>query len=168
MYRRRPSVLMLATIMTLQSAIGLSQPIAAGPISDIHLDRFVSDPNQTGGTAVVNVGRGTYRLIAGAQDPTNYEINTPYATIVARGAVLEMAMEGVDCERIRLVSGSFRATTLLGQSVSVTEPNTVVTACAQLPIEVLAALAGAVGVAIVASQPHKKPAPPVSPLVSPN
>jgi hypothetical protein len=180
--RARPSVLILATILALGSAISVAQPIGVGPISDVHLDRFISDPNQRGGTLVINAGRGTYRFIADVQDPITYEINTPYATLAMRGAVLEMTMEGVNCERIKLVRGNFQATAFLGQSISVTEhnlpativsgqstlvtePNTVVTACSQVPIDVLTTLAGAA--VIAATQSHKKSVP-INPPISPN
>jgi hypothetical protein len=87
--------------------------------------------------------RGSYRFITGVQDPRNYQINTPYATLGVRGTILEISLEGVEpgtipppdlpeCRnyiKVRLVEGAFIATTTTGRTITVTNPNTVLTVC---------------------------------------
>jgi hypothetical protein len=146
-----------------------STRLSVGPISTIHLDKFVYDPNKRAGSVVVNATRGAYRFITGVQDPRSYEIKTPYATLGVRGTVLEIvipnrvrtgdgnpagpgygdsrevpaplvlkapAADGTPrgCRegsvRVRLVKGAFHATTISGKSVWVTDPDTVLTVCA--------------------------------------
>jgi hypothetical protein len=67
--------------------------LSVGPSSNIHLDKFVYDPNNKGaGKLAINATKGAYRFITGSQDKKNYEINTPYATIGVRGTVLEIVV----------------------------------------------------------------------------
>ena len=154
---RRPSILICAAILALQSVISFAQPIA---ITQVRLDPNVSGPYQSGG--------GAYRYVANPQDPTIYHINTPYAALDLRGSIVEVITEGGNCERIRLIRGSVRVTTMWGQSNVLTEPNTVVTACALVPGELLAmALLGSVGGTALAIRRHHV-SPPINPLVSPN
>ena len=73
--------------------------LSVGPTSIVRLDKFVYDPSKSGGKVVINASRGAYRFVTGVQDPRNYEIKTPYATLGVRGTVVEANMEGVDCEQ---------------------------------------------------------------------
>jgi hypothetical protein len=128
--------------------------LSVGPRSEVRLDKFVYDPNKKTGTVVVRATRGAYRFVTGVQDPRNYEIKTPYATLGVRGTILEVDLEGVDdayaqagadddrrtrggrtdrgCEnyvKVKLVEGAFIARTISGKTVMVTEPDTVLTVC---------------------------------------
>jgi hypothetical protein len=128
--------------------------LSVGPTSVVRLDKFVYDPSKGGGKVVINASRGAYRFITGVQDPRNYEIKTPYATLGVRGTVVEANMEGVDCahperlsperrracaaagpcggggyEKIRLVEGRFYATNRKGETKYVSQPGTVLTVC---------------------------------------
>ncbi len=67
--------------------------LSVGPMSTVRLDKFVYDPNKGNGTVVVNATRGAYRFVTGVQDPRNYEIKTPYATLGVRGTILEVVIE---------------------------------------------------------------------------
>src|SRR6516165_4373849 len=93
------------------------------------------------------IQRSIYQFILNlcvhVQDPRNYEIKTPYAVIGVRGTILEINLEGVEagatplpdhpeCRnyiQVRLVKGAFIATTLSGRTITVTEPNTVLSVC---------------------------------------
>ena len=69
--------------------------LSVGPRSEVRLDKFVYDPNKNTGTVVVRATKGAYRFVTGVQDPRNYEIKTPYATLGVRGTILEVNLEGV-------------------------------------------------------------------------
>jgi hypothetical protein len=69
--------------------------LSVGPKSEVRLDKFVYDPTKNTGTVVVRATRGAYRFVTGVQDPRNYEIKTPYATLGVRGTILEVNLEGV-------------------------------------------------------------------------
>ena len=69
--------------------------LSVGPRSVVRLDKFVYDPNKRTGAVVVHASRGAYRFVTGVQDPRNYEIKTPYATLGVRGTILEVNLEGV-------------------------------------------------------------------------
>jgi hypothetical protein len=58
--------------------------VAIGPSSRIKLDRFVyAGPKQTG-TIVLNVAKGTFRLVVGDANKHSYTIMTPSAAIGIR------------------------------------------------------------------------------------
>ena len=116
--------------------------LSVGPKSEVRLDKFVYNPGRNG-SVVIDTTRGGYRFITSVQDPRNYEIKTPYAVIGVRGTILEINLEGVEagatplpdhpeCRnyiQVRLVQGAFIATTLSGRTITVTEPNTVLSVC---------------------------------------
>ena len=66
--------------------------LSVGPGSNVHLDKFVYDPNKGAGKVAINATKGAYRFITGSQDSKNYEIKTPYATLGVRGTVLEIVI----------------------------------------------------------------------------
>ena len=59
--------------------------LTMGPSSTLKLDRFVyAGPNKSG-TIILNVGKGTFRLIIGDANKRSYTILTPTAAIGIRG-----------------------------------------------------------------------------------
>jgi hypothetical protein len=59
--------------------------VSIGPSSTLKLDRFVyAGPNKSG-TIILNVGKGTFRLIIGDANKRSYTILTPTAAIGIRG-----------------------------------------------------------------------------------
>ena len=58
------------------------------PGSSVKIDKFVFDPNGKQGAVVFNVARGSLRFVTGSQDPTDYQIKTPVATIGVRGTIV--------------------------------------------------------------------------------
>ena len=59
------------------------------PGSSVKIDKFVFDPNGKKGQVVFNVARGSMRFVTGSQDPTDYQIKTPVATIGVRGTIVD-------------------------------------------------------------------------------
>src|SRR6478672_10316724 len=64
--------------------------VSMGAQSDLVFDRFVYNPNRAAGNVVLSTARGALRFVTGAQNPTNYTINTPVASIGVRGTIAEI------------------------------------------------------------------------------
>ena len=63
-----------------------SSNLSVGPKSSVRLDKFVYDPNKSGGTVAIQATRGTFRFVTGSQGKgTNYQIKSPYGTLGVRG-----------------------------------------------------------------------------------
>ena len=63
--------------------------LSIGPLSDVTLDRFVYNPATGAGDVVLSTTKGAFRFITGSQDPTNYKLNTPFASIGVRGTIVD-------------------------------------------------------------------------------
>jgi hypothetical protein len=63
--------------------------LSVGPSSEVTLDTFVYDPATNSGSAVLTATRGALRFVSGTQQPHNYQIRTPVATIGVRGTVVD-------------------------------------------------------------------------------
>jgi hypothetical protein len=61
-----------------------------GPKAELLLDKYVYNPNRGTGQVVVNAVQGSMRFVTGAQNPTNYSIKTPVATLGIRGTVVDL------------------------------------------------------------------------------
>jgi hypothetical protein len=97
--------------------------VSMGARSDLLLDRFVYNPNRGSGSVVMSTTRGALRFVTGAQNPTNYTIKTPVATIGVRGTIAEVhtyTIGGVTYSRITDVEGLLAVTTKSGQSIRLT------------------------------------------------
>jgi len=68
--------------------------MTVGPKAQVTLDRFVFDPNKNVGSLVMSATKGAFRFISGTQEPHNYTINTPVATIGSRGTIASCALIG--------------------------------------------------------------------------
>jgi ferric-dicitrate binding protein FerR (iron transport regulator) len=67
--------------------------LSIGQRSQVTLDRYVYDPGRaSGGGATVSMARGAMRFVSGSQDPRNYEVRTPVATIGVRGTIVDLLM----------------------------------------------------------------------------
>ena len=57
-----------------------------GPNSSVRLNKFIYDPNRSGGKAVLDAAKGSFRFSTGAQGGNrNYQVKTPYGTLGIRG-----------------------------------------------------------------------------------
>jgi hypothetical protein len=63
--------------------------LSVGPSSDVKLDKFIFDPSRSQGSVVLSATRGAFRFVSGTQQPSNYQIRTPVATIGVRGTVVD-------------------------------------------------------------------------------
>jgi hypothetical protein len=63
--------------------------LSVGQSSDVKLDRFIYDPARSSGSVVLSATRGAFRFVSGSQQPSNYQIKTPVATIGVRGTVID-------------------------------------------------------------------------------
>ena len=61
--------------------------LSVGARSEVKLDRFVYNPDRKAGNVVIEASRGAFRFVSGSQNPSNYTIKTPLATIGVRGAI---------------------------------------------------------------------------------
>jgi hypothetical protein len=103
--------------------------VSMGAQSDLVLDRFVYNPNSAAGNVVLSTARGALRFVSGSQNPTNYTINTPVASIGVRGTVAEVytyAASGLIFSRITDVEGLIVVTARSGQVVQLTPGMSVV------------------------------------------
>jgi hypothetical protein len=57
-----------------------------GPNSSVRLNKFIYDPNRSGGKAVLDAAKGSFRFSTGAQGGNrNSQVKTPYGTLGIRG-----------------------------------------------------------------------------------
>jgi FecR protein len=63
--------------------------LSVGQSSDVKLDKFIFDPARSSGSVVLSATRGAFRFVSGTQQPNNYQIRTPVATIGVRGTVVD-------------------------------------------------------------------------------
>ncbi len=97
--------------------------VSMGAQSDLVLDRFVYNPNRAAGNVVLSTARGALRFVTGSQNPTNYTINTPVASIGVRGTIAEIftyAASGLIFTRVTDVEGIVVVTARSGQVVQLT------------------------------------------------
>ena len=63
--------------------------LSIGPRAEITLDRFVFDPDKGTGDVLLSASRGAFRFISGTQNPNNYKVKTPVATLGFRGTIVD-------------------------------------------------------------------------------
>jgi FecR protein/Chaperone of endosialidase len=96
--------------------------LTVGAKSQVVLDKFVYNPNRAPSNVILNAGRGAFRFVSGSQSPTNYQIETPSATIGVRGTIVDLLV-WADRTIIILVEGSVRVTAkATRQSFDLREP----------------------------------------------
>jgi hypothetical protein len=70
--------------------------LSMGPKAELLLDKYVYNPDRGSGQVVVNAVQGSMRFVTGAQNPTNYSIKTPVATLGIRGTVVDLQVNGLE------------------------------------------------------------------------
>ena len=82
--------------------------LSLGPETTVVLDRFVYDPDASGGEFVLSVTKGALRFATGKLNKDAYEIHTPVSTIGIRGTVIDVIVgksrEGV-LTRVSVLEG---------------------------------------------------------------
>ena len=97
--------------------------LSLGPKAELMLDKFVYDPNRGSGQVVVNAVKGSFRFVTGAQNPNNYAIKTPVATLGIRGTVIDLLVQNGQTVVV-LVEGAVSIRTTNGRTYQLTKPGT--------------------------------------------
>jgi hypothetical protein len=100
--------------------------LGVGPKSEVTLSRFVYNPDRKNGQVALEVGRGVFRFVTGSQDPKDYAIKTPIATIGVRGTEFHLLVD-LDLIVVALVHGALQITTTRSRVVVLSQPGTAVT-----------------------------------------
>jgi hypothetical protein len=67
--------------------------LALGAGSRLVLDRFVYDPDQSGGSILLNLTKGAFRFITGVAEKPAYVIRVPSASITVRGTIFDVFVQ---------------------------------------------------------------------------
>jgi hypothetical protein len=106
--------------------------LSVGPISEVHLDKFVYDPTGSSGKVVLQATKGAFRFVTGTQDKRAYEVRTPFGSLGVRGTVVELVIKqclpgqppGSCGVTVKLVEGAASFTTNSGETVDLNSANT--------------------------------------------
>lgn len=85
--------------------------LALGPGSRLLLDKFVYDPDISGGAIVLDLVRGTFRFITGIAAKPAYVIRTPTASITVRGTVFDVYVQASGTAWLLLIEGAVEVCT---------------------------------------------------------
>lgn len=89
--------------------------LALGPGSRLLLDKFVYDPDISGGAIVMNLVKGTFRFITGIAVKPAYVIRTPAASITVRGTIFDVFVESPRETLLLLIEGGVEVCTQSGE-----------------------------------------------------
>lgn len=99
--------------------------LSIGPRSQITLDRYVYEPNQSVGDVAISLATGAMRFISGAQDPHTYQVNTPVAAVGVRGTIVDLIV--LDGRMFGILDEGRTIFTLRnGQTIELDRPGTAV------------------------------------------
>ncbi len=102
--------------------------LSIGPRAELALDRFVFNPRRGAGQVVLSAAQGAFRFITGSQNPNNYTIKTPVATLGIRGTILDFLLSGNPTTgytlTVILVECCALITLPSGQQLNLTTPGT--------------------------------------------
>ena len=96
--------------------------LALGPGSRLLLDKFVYDPDISGGAIVMNLVKGTFRFITGIAVKPAYVIRTPAASITVRGTIFDVYVENANETLLLLIEGGVEVCTQSGKCLVHDEP----------------------------------------------
>lgn len=96
--------------------------LALGPGAKLTLDKFVYDPDKTGGAIVLNMSRGAFRFITGLAKKPSYVIRTPTASITVRGTVFDVYVEDSGAVWMLLHEGAVQVCNDRGQCQVLDDP----------------------------------------------
>lgn len=96
--------------------------VALGPGARLVLDRFVYDPDKSGGAIVLDLVKGGFRFITGVAAKPVYVIRTPTASVTVRGTIFDVYIDIDGTIWLLLIEGSVRASNDSGQHVDLDDP----------------------------------------------
>ena len=96
--------------------------LALGPGSRLLLDKFIYDPDISGGAIVMNLVKGTFRFITGIAVKPAYVIRTPAASITVRGTIFDVYVQNATETWLLLIEGGVEVCTQSGKCLVHDEP----------------------------------------------
>ena len=91
--------------------------LTLGPRSEVVLDKFVYDPNDSTGSMVVSVTTGAFRFVSGKLDSESYQIETPTATMGIRGTEFDVVVEEDGETTVNVNEGEVELSNLAGDAI---------------------------------------------------
>lgn len=85
--------------------------LALGPGSRLLLDKFVYNPDISGGAIVIDLVRGAFRFITGIAAKPAYVIRTPTASITVRGTIFDVFVQASGRAWLLLIEGAVEVCT---------------------------------------------------------
>jgi len=82
--------------------------LALGAGSRLVLDRFVYDPDQSGGSIFLNLTKGAFRFVTGVAQKPAYVIRVPSASITVRGTIFDVFVQDSGQSSLLLHEGGVR------------------------------------------------------------
>jgi len=92
--------------------------VSIGPKAELLLDKYVYNPNRGTGQVAISAVQGSMRFVTGAQNPTNYSIKTPVATLGIRGTIVDLSISAIETF-IGVLEGSLTVRLLNGTEITV-------------------------------------------------
>lgn len=89
--------------------------LALGPGARLLLDRFVYNPDISGGAIVLQLTRGAFRFITGVAAKPAYVIRVPTASITVRGTVFDVYVQPDNVSWLLLIEGAVEVCTENGK-----------------------------------------------------
>lgn len=96
--------------------------LALGPGAKLRLDKFVYDPDLSGGAIVMNLVRGSFRFITGLAAKPAYVIHVPTASITVRGTIFDVYVKPDNTAWLLLIEGAVEVCSSSGKCVVHDEP----------------------------------------------
>jgi hypothetical protein len=96
--------------------------LALGPGSRLLLDKFVYDPDISGGAIVMSLVKGTFRFITGIAVKPAYVIRTPAASITVRGTIFDVYVQNPRETLLLLIEGAVEVCTESGKCLVHDQP----------------------------------------------
>ncbi len=96
--------------------------LALGPGAKLLLDKFIYDPDLSGGAIVMNLVRGSFRFVTGIAAKPAYVIHVPTASITVRGTIFDVYVKPDNSAWLLLIEGAIEVCTSNGKCVVHDEP----------------------------------------------
>jgi FecR-like protein len=96
--------------------------LALGPGAKLLLDKFVYDPDLSGGAIVMNLVRGSFRFVTGVAAKPAYVIHVPTASITVRGTIFDVYVKPDNSAWLLLIEGAVEVCASNGKCLVHDEP----------------------------------------------
>ena len=89
--------------------------LALGSGAQLRLDKYVYDPDKSGGNITIDLVKGAFRFITGVAHKPSYEIKTPTASISVRGTIFDLFIQASGMTWLLLHEGGLNVCNSKGQ-----------------------------------------------------